>query len=553
MASDQVVYLNGDTALLQGSFVSALESLPAKLQKAPMAEWKNTFKSLTSKGLVKAAEIEDSEIEEWMVAQGPGSITRVDLTKAVKDRAITIKEVTLGKPHYEGASHSRLVAGQGVYNEILFIANSVRANMEDRIEELDWQIEQFNFDMTRLSEDPESLMRLLHERKLLMGSKANAHEFRWSHFSSSQQYGKRLIAHARELVTGNVFLVEEIQSDWGQRGRQDEWKSIPKGPFVTDTKLWAGLAIRRMMQRAACNPAVERFYWIRGSMRNGADGEYGYRDGLDEFYLKTVSGLVDKIIGPAGEKARLGDLVLGQKTLRDLPCFDMTPAVRERLKQTLPLYSLTDLLPRPAKISDRDRTGYMSMVEGMIGTSRNVRIVDHLYDVAMGREVAGSYINGMVQASLRAADLEGVLSHECFHFGMDKLFTMDERRMVLTSFAPGQELNTRIKTHLRNLNDMAAYEQCNDAEEAASYAFAHWAKGNFDLKPAPVRTLFQSLRDTVAETMSWIRKKVMDQPITTPEELFTAFAQGDYAAQGAAVQPSNFRAAEIRRSETQRS
>jgi hypothetical protein len=263
--------------------------------------------------------------------------------------------------------------------------------------------------------------------------------------------------------------------------------------------------------------------------------------------------LVDKIIGPAGEKARLGDLVLGQKTLRDLPCFDMTPAVRERLKQTLPLYSLTDLLPRPAKISDRDRTGYMSMVEGMIGTSRNVRIVDHLYDVAMGREVAGSYINGMVQASLRAADLEGVLSHECFHFGMDKLFTMDERRMVLTSFAPGQELNTRIKTHLRNLNDMAAYEQCNDAEEAASYAFAHWAKGNFDLKPAPVRTLFQSLRDTVAETMSWIRKKVMDQPITTPEELFTAFAQGDYAAQGAAVQPSNFRAAEIRRSETQRS
>jgi len=545
--TDVVVYLNGDSALMGGSFKRAVDSLPAKLLRAPSKEWRNTFKSLVSKGLVKQAEVDDSDIDIWLNMQGDKSVNRTDLVEAIEARQVTIKEVTLGSPQYKNYSHAGLAGPAAQYKEVLFIANSQRANVEDRIEEIDWELEQFNFDIARLSEDPEALFRLTDERELLLKNSKSAYEFKWTHFVRDDlgRHGKNLIAHARELTAGNTYLVEEIQSDWGQRGRMTEWRDIQKGPFVTDTKLWAGLAMRRMMQRAALNPKVEKFFWIRGSMRNG--GAQVKKDNLDEFYLKVMASIVDKVISPAGQKCRLDTLRLGDTALADVPCFDMTPEVRELLKKTLPLYSLSNLLPRPAEISVEHKAALMDMAKGMIGSARNVRLVNHVYDIVLGQEVAGSYINGMVQASLRAPNLPDVLNHECFHFGMDKLFTLEERRMVEASFAPGTELNNRVKDLLLRDNDRAAFEQTRSAEEAAAYGFAYWSAGKLDLQPSPVKGLFQSLRDVIAEGMSWFRKTAMDQKVTTPEELFTAFARGDYAAKGERLQPSLYRAAEVRR------
>ena len=546
--SDVVLYLNGSGELMGGSFKKAVQGLPAKLVRAPAKEWLNTFKSLVSKGQVKQAEIDDCDIDVWLSQQGGKSVERVDLIAAIEARQVTIKEVTLGKPQYKGFSHANH-APNGRYNEVLFIANSQRSNVEDRIEEIDWELEQFNFDITRLSEDPEALFRLTDERELLLKNSKSAYEFRWTHFVRDDlgRHGKNLIAHARELVDGPNFLVEEIQSDWGQRGRMDEWKSIQKGPFVTDTKLWAGLAMRRMMQRAALDPAVEKFYWIRGSMRNG--GVQVRQDNLDEFYLKVMAGIVDKVIAPAKQKCRLDTLRLGGAAFADVPCFDMTPEVRELLQKTLPLYSLSRLLPCPASPSADQKAALVGMAEGMIGSAKNVRLVSHVYDIALGHEVAGSYINGMVQVSLRAPDLAAVLRHECFHFGMDKLFSMEERRIVEAEFAPGTELNNRVRNLLLRDNDRGALAQVDSAEEAAAYGFAYWAAGKLDLKPSPARTLFQSLRDVIADGMAWFRKTAMEQKVTTSEELFAAFANGNYAARGETLHAGVYRAPEVRRTE----
>jgi hypothetical protein len=527
MSEDTVLYLNGENAYMSGSLVSALEALPAKLVKAPAKEWANTLKGLVSKGLVKQAEIDDSEILMWLDRQG-SSVAREDLITAAAERKITIKEVTLGRPMYAMHSHRGYESGS-VYSEVLFIANSERANVEDRIVEIEWELEQFNFDIVRLSEDPDAVFRLTQERADLMSAKHRKFDFNWNHFVRQDigRHGKNLIAHARTLFWGNTFLIEEIQSDWGQRGRRDEWKSIPKGPFVTDTKLWAGLAMRRMMQRAANNPNVERVYWIRGSMSNGSIKARESQH--DDFYLKTIPGIADRLLAGTGVKSRLEPLKLGQITIDNVPCFEMTEAVREKLRKTVPMYSLSRLLPLPQPLSEERKQVLKQRVAGMIGTARTLRLLNHLYDVAQAREVAGSYINGMVQASLRAANLEDVLNHECFHFGMDKLFSVQERRMVLRDFAPGSELNTRVARKLASCGDQAAAAQCSNAEEAAAYAFAFWARGQFSMEPAPARTLFEELRSVVADTFAWFRRTVLEERVTTTRELFEAFIDGAYS------------------------
>jgi hypothetical protein len=451
---------------------------------------------------------------------------------AAGKRRITIKEVMLGQPQYRVHSHALLAPAGAKYSEILYIGNSERDNVIDRIEEIDWELEQFNFDIMRLSENPEAVFALTNERKLLKAHQPAAHEFTWTHFSEvgKSRHGKNLIAHSRELVWDGNFLVEEIQSDWGQKGRKEGWVNIPRGPFVTDTKLWAGLTMRRLMQRAASNPAVTRFSWIRGSMRNG--GRSVEKDDLDEFYLKTMGGIVDRVLAPAKQKCRLEQLQIGDHVFADVPCFDMTPEVRERLLQVLPLYSLSQLLPKPRPVDDQRVQAFLQAAQYMTGSIKSVRLVDHLYDVALGREVAGSYVNGLVQASLRARDLPEVLNHECFHFGMDKLFSESECQMIRRSFAPGSDLNNRVKDVLLRNNDHAAWKQCTDPEEAAAYAFAYWSTGKLEMESSPARSLFEEFRVLIGDALAWFRKTAMEEKATTPQELFQSFAKGEYAQYG---------------------
>lgn len=551
MSADIVSYLNGSkVSPMAGSLESALGCLPAKMQRAPAKEWEAALKGLVSRGLVKQPEIDDSEIALWFAQkQSAGPIDRASVLEAARKRRITIKEVMLGRHQYSSFSHLNIAPPDAKYNEVLYIGNAEVDNVIDRIEEIDWELEQFNFDIMRLSENPEALFQLTAERKLLMTKKPVSHEFTWVHFSGQDKgrHGKNLIAHSRELAWGGNFLVEEVQSDWGQRGRRNDWVGIPRGPFVTDTKLWAGLVMRRLMQRAALNPAVERFYWIRGSMRNG--GRQVTKDKLDEFYLKTMGGIVDRVLAPAKQKCRLETLRIGETSFADVPCFDMTPEVRERLKQVMPLYSLSQLLPEPRPVDDQEVRAMVKAAQNMTGSVKSIRLVDHLYDVALGREVAGSYINGLVQASLRARDLPEVLNHECFHFGMEKLFSDAERQMVQRSFAPGTELNNRVKDVLLRANDRAAWQQCSDPEEAAAYAFAYWSAGKMELEPSPVKSIFQEMRVLIGDAVAWFRKTVMDEKVTSPKELFAAFARGDYAQYAAAKEPV-CRAPALRRSET---
>lgn len=528
-AHDKIVYLNAAPHfLMQGALLGAIEALPPKVQKAPATQWLSTIKSLTNKG-VKQAEIDDSEIVEWLAARKEGVVTRGEVLERVKEKFVTVKEVTLGIPKFERHSHKQYdPAAQ--YREVLFIANSERGNVEDRLEEIDWELEQFNFDLERLSTEPEAVFRLEGERELLMEKKKGAHDFSRHHFSDvvNGKHGKNLLAHGRELVAGNLFFVEEVQSDWGQQGRINDWRGTPKGPFVTDTKLWAGLVMRRMLQRAAQRPEVTQFAWIRGGMKNG--GVSSEQSGLDEFYLKTMSSIVDKVIGKAGAKCRLGDVRIGTTTLSQVPMFDMTPEVRVELMKTMPLYSRSALkgrdTPEPSEVEQK---AIMARAAHMLGSVKHVRLVSKLYDIATGNQVAGRYINDLAQASLNARDPLAAMEHECFHYAKDNLFSISERAMVEREFAPGTPLNMRVRDALLRNNDRGAAEQCDDADDAAAHGFTLWCRGDISLQDSPANGLFEELRTLVSDVRAWFKRVVLNEQCTTVEELFGAIDGGALA------------------------
>lgn len=532
MAQDRVLYLNRQPALMSGTLVRAVEGLPSKMQKAPPGQWTAAIKSLVAKGEVKQAELDDAELLAWLQAHEVGntrSLTREQVVDQAKSRQVTIKEVTLGETRWRGYSHANLVPGSQ-YDEILLIANSERANIADRIEEIDWEIEEYNFQPEKLSTDPEGIFRLEAERKALVTQKDKAWDFRQHHFTEAAgRHGTNLIAHGRVTVVGDTFLVEELQSDWGQRGRRADWNGIPKGPFVTDTKLWAGLLMRRLMQRAALNPAIKRVAWIRGSMRNG--GKQVMKDNLDEFYVKVVGGIVDKVIGKAGGKARLDTLRLGAHSFADVPMFDMTDDVRESLKGVLPLYSLTGLRARPAQLDEPARLGLLARVEQMLGSVAHFRLVNHIYDIATGREVAGRYVNRLVQVSLNAADPEYVTDHECFHFAEENLLFEHEKRIVQEAFRPGSELNQRTYSALMARGERAAGAQClQSASEAAAHGFALWARGELEVRDQAVEGIFSHLKVVAQDALAWFKRAVMGYRATNAEEVFSALVNGERAA-----------------------
>jgi hypothetical protein len=534
-----VKYLNapGEGAM-HASLLGALNALPAKIQSAPASQWIATIKALQNKG-VKLLEIEDSRILNFLESREKQSLTRGELIQKVQDLQVTVKEVQLANPQFVSYSHGGRIGGAR-YHEILYVANSQRDNIQDRIDEIEWEMEDLNFDMARLSADPMAALKLADERAALIVDVAKAHTFEAHHFASEAKAlgEKNIIAHGRESIIGDLYLIEEVQSDWAQKGRKKDWFNIPRGPFVTDTKAWAGLVVRRMLQRAASLPEVKRVAWIRGWARNGganqpAPGDEP-KDGLDDFYMKTVRSLVDKAIAGGGVKSALTTLHVGEKALREMPCFEMTPAVREQLKASQPVYSHANVVSSGPGMSEHDMRLVLKRCQHLLGSDKHVYFVKRVYDISTMREAAGSYMNKVIQISMRAHNPMMAMDHECFHFAWEHLLNRRERDVVQRDFAPGSEMNQKVIRALRKAGNHDAAHQCaNSAEEAAAHGFSMWSSNRLDFGPdAPESEgIFSSLKRTITDVCVWLGAYINQEKCATAEDVFERFGSGMHGKQ----------------------
>jgi hypothetical protein len=567
---DIVTYLNrSDVSPFYSKLVQSLRD--SKQGRASVAQWSAMIQALTQKG-VKALEIEESGVSDWLATRSVTEVlTKDELLHEIARRYYTVKEVRLGSPRF--VNHRQ---PGGEYQEWLYIANSECANVEDAIEQIEFEMSGLIFEMDKIMADPDLPVRLAAERAKLMAQRGTAIEFPNHHFSDqvNGKHGKNLIAHCRVTRRDDVYFIEEIQSDWAQRGRKDKWRSYPKGPLVTSTDAWAGMVLRRHLQIAAQDPRVKQVAWITESMRNGMQqdlqreqrkveqkkaysefvaqrltqkmqgielldlqGEALDRakedaktqaqneaheqglslpsDLLNDFYLEVVPKLVNKLLGKSGAKVGFADIAIGGRPVK-VPAFEMTDAARQLLVASQPLYSRAPLVPFKRTLSELEPQieAAIAATSQMLGSAHSVRLATHLYDLATGREVAGRYGRGFIEISLQAADIEEVAAHEAFHFAWHHLLTRQEIGVLRESFAPGTALNRRTRLLLRSHGMHEAADQCDDPEEAAAHAFTLWRQGRMGLRPegedGAVAKLFTALKTALVCSAQWVRSVWVD-------------------------------------------
>jgi len=479
-------YLNPRHERANSPFASKLiKELEKAQKKAPAKQWSAFINGLKTKG-IKGLEIEDSGVLEYLNERDPdASITRDELVSWLELNTLTVKELDLSVPQY--ASWRNIKDRNSIYQESLYVLNSERDDIEDRLLEIRFELEELDFDLELLSENPMRALDLHKEKEDLLSRVKTAVEVRFGHWRgvTDKDTGKQIanmIAHARVTMRDDLYFIEEIQSDWAQRGRLQNWGSVPKGPWVTNTEAWTGLIIRRQLQRAAMNESMKKAAWIRGRMRNG--GGTGSNDQLDDFYMKIIPKIVDKLISGTGEKTRLIPITINGSEVM-VPGIEITEAVREKLRQQQPLYSRDIVKPWVKPMPTQERVALdreLKKAREMLGSIASIRLAQRVLDAATGEEVAGRQIGRIIEVSLNARNPAQALSHEVWHYADEHLISPEDQAAVHKAFENGSRLNYRVREVLvREGASSDAIAQCDDPIEASAHGFALWMAGKLSL------------------------------------------------------------------------
>ncbi len=312
-----------------------LARAPAKLQAQPASQWRVWLQANAPKLGIKKAELVWTGMLDWLGAQGKTKLTSQDLRDFV-DRSGTVvydtplnldlvdsgdverffqdrgwvgplgdqpfeyvvneaveQGMKLPAPRYAGY----ITPGQGQrdYHELLVQLPSMRtAPLRTRLAETADEIEAVMqrrgpFDRARYA-------RLMEERSALANALGQAPaDYQSSHWPGYDNVAVHTRVDTRRGEDGDVLFVQELQSDWGQEGKERgfaseakqraatleekirqgtatnedfaELKSIQKrrgdigvspAPFVTNTKDWVALGLKRIILHAASmqSPAV---------------------------------------------------------------------------------------------------------------------------------------------------------------------------------------------------------------------------------------------------------------------------------------------------------
>lgn len=181
-------------------------------------------------------------------------------------------------------------------------------------------------------------------------------------FQSSHWAQPNVVAHARTSMQkdasgNNVFVVNELQSDWGQAlrdGRTAE-TTAPVHPLVNTTDQWVDTAMRRMLARAvesgADSIAIPSGRTVEAyGMGAPPDGvAYAY----DKMYPKNLRNIIQKL-DKSVEGQRVDELFgLSGEDLRrshGFTVFPITDKIRAAVEEGQPLFALRrDPAEREAK------------------------------------------------------------------------------------------------------------------------------------------------------------------------------------------------------------
>jgi GGDEF domain-containing protein len=305
------------------AFYSALHRAvqAANMRAAPADGWRQLIKGLVAKATVKVDEVEWSGINDWLALQ-QGKVTKEQVAQYMQQNGVRIEEVILGNPssefNYQGNEWQQAIdraeadgdwalaerigrAWEGVDEE----TGSSAGAPKFATYQLPGGKNYRELLLTLPVDDPDARVREWHdisdqlwgrlndrERAALRQEYIENGEESWSRpkrtddFRSSHYDQPNILAHIRfnerQYADGKrVLFIEEIQSDWGQKGRKDGFNApvqmpdgssrtattgAPFAPFVGKTEAWVALALKRMIRYAVDNK-FDRVAWTTGEQQ----------------------------------------------------------------------------------------------------------------------------------------------------------------------------------------------------------------------------------------------------------------------------------------------
>lgn len=332
-----------------------------KTTAAPAKGWKDTIKGLVSKGQVKQAEIEATGLNEWLDLQ-QGKVTKQQVQDYLAQNGVKVEEVELGAPNPELATlqarrdeiSNEIQKNNFAFQDSGYLMRDVHVNHAQReaiLSELDPKYRAL-FDANQaLRTELTAVMRDLEAvsgersgdtkfgnyqlpggenyRELLLTlpsdvkpedrgtayARDHSNDFRSSHFDQPNILSHIRFNERTDADGKKVLFIEEIQSDWAQKGKKEGFSAnvkdlpsgfkvikdgasyevegpdgkrygvgavneaqavrntlsslnagVPSAPFVGKTEAWVALSLKRMIRYAAEN-GFDRVAWTTGEQQ----------------------------------------------------------------------------------------------------------------------------------------------------------------------------------------------------------------------------------------------------------------------------------------------
>ena len=308
----------------RSALADAITAMPTKVASAQ--GWKDQIKGLVGKNDVKQVEIDAVGLNDWLDLQ-QGKVTKDQVTAFLGQNGVRVEETVLSDDDKEEDFNSVIgqdstkfsgyqLPGGKNYRELLLRLPSRDysriAIASARVAEIDNIAAGGDLRQDRI---------LAPERRALMDELRNLREgqsdFRFSHFDQPN-----ILAHIRfnertDAEGKRVLFIEEIQSDWAQKGKKEgfgapqpfmnftdwiannypatsaeekerlwnersgpvwaQWRRfadanarssqfLPTAPFVTKTEAWVALSLKRMIRYAAEN-GFDKVAWTNGEQQ----------------------------------------------------------------------------------------------------------------------------------------------------------------------------------------------------------------------------------------------------------------------------------------------
>ena len=219
---------------------------------------------------VKKEELDWLGIKEWL-AERKGAVTKAEVMGFLRDNQVEVQEVEYSDRAQADQSpkYKRLqLPGGENYREVLLTLPDKSSLSE--------------FTKEYLENNPGAREEEIRQQYEMYGA-----PLIWSNFNSPHFDVPNILAHVRmnertDTDGKRVLFVEEVQSDWHQRGRQEGYKSQQIGPeIITDDVIstgkgtipdapfkqsWPMLAMKRVI-RIAAEEGFDRVAWTTGEQQ----------------------------------------------------------------------------------------------------------------------------------------------------------------------------------------------------------------------------------------------------------------------------------------------